>query len=66
MTIKPKKVKYIKPSLQGTGIIPRGAEGYVILFIEHPVTSKLLVDFPSYGKAIVPLGSLEILEEYDE
>ncbi|MEI7473693.1 MAG: hypothetical protein WCK67_02850 [bacterium] len=65
MEINPKRVRYVKPSLQGTGIIPVGAEGNVLLFIKHPVTSKLLVDFPSFEKAIVPLSSVEILEEHN-
>lgn len=60
-----KKVIYTKKSSQGSGPIPTGAEGSVILFSEHPVTTKLLVDFSHYGKAIVPLSSVNILEDTD-
>lgn len=60
---KPKKIIYIRNSSHGTGAIPLGAEGKVLLFVKHPVTTKLLVDFYSYGKAIVPLSSIKIIEE---
>ena len=58
-----KKVVYIKPSAYGTGSIPIGAEGNVLLFIENSITIKLLIDFLQYGKAIVPLSSIKIIEE---
>lgn len=60
---KLQKVIYNKPSALGTGKIPVGAEGSVLLFVEHPVTTKLLIDFHEYGKAIIPLSSLKIVEE---
>lgn len=63
MHSKPQKVVYVKPSRQGTGTIPIGAEGLVLLYIEHPVTVKLLVDFSPYGKAIVPLSSVKKIED---
>ena len=56
---KPEKVVYKKPSSQGPGSIPVGAEGKVLMYLEHPVTTKLLVDFAPYGKAIVPLSSVK-------
>jgi len=59
----PQKVIYIKLSAYGAGNIPLGSEGNVLLYVEHPVTTKLLVDFSVYGKAIVPLSSLKIVEE---
>lgn len=40
-----------------------GAEGIVLKYVKHPVTTKLLVDFMPYGKAIVPLGSVKPIEE---
>lgn len=58
-----KKVVYNKASSHGTGAIPLGAEGKVLLFVDHPVTKKLLVDFSPYGKAIVPMSSVKIIEE---
>ena len=61
MFCKNRKVKYIKPSSQGLGNIPVGAEGQVLLFVKHPVTVKLLVDFFDHGKAIVPLSSIETI-----
>ncbi len=57
------KVIYTKSSSQGKGPIPLGAEGRVLLFVEHPVTSKILADFSPYGKAIVPLSSVKAVEE---
>ena len=63
MPNKLKKVIYIKISSQGAGSIPLGAKGNVLKYVKHPVTTKLLVDFMSYGKAIVPLGSVKPLEE---
>ncbi|OGH99812.1 MAG: hypothetical protein A2287_07550 [Candidatus Melainabacteria bacterium RIFOXYA12_FULL_32_12] len=65
MPDKPQKVVYIKHSKQGLGSIPIGAEGDVLLFIKHPVTTKLLVNFHIYGKAIVPLSSVKRVEEED-
>ncbi|OGI00173.1 MAG: hypothetical protein A2Y25_00300 [Candidatus Melainabacteria bacterium GWF2_37_15] len=61
-----KKVVYTKSSSQGTGPIPLGAKGKVLLFVKHPVTTKLLVDFFRYGKAIVPLSSVTNIEEDDD
>ncbi len=58
-----KKVVYDKPSSQGIGNIPPGAEGKVLLSVDHPVTKKLLVDFSPYGRAIVPFSSVKVLEE---
>ena len=60
MVNKSKKVIYIKPSSHGTGSIPVGAEGKVLLYVEKTSTPKLLVDFFQYGKAIVPLSSVKI------
>ena len=56
-----KKVIYIKHSSHGQGSIPIGTEGKVLLYIENPITTKLLVDFDKYGKAIVPLSSVKLL-----
>jgi len=56
------KVIYCRPSLQGSSI-PKGAVGEVLAYLHHPVTSKLLVDFYSYGKFIVPAGSVKRVEE---
>lgn len=56
-----KKVIYNKQSSHGQGPIPIGAEGTVLLYIENPVTTKLLVDFHQYGKAIVPLSYVKFL-----
>lgn len=57
------EVVYIKPSLQGSGNIPEGAIGKVLIYCKHPITTKLLVDFYSYGKAVVPLSSVKRVEE---
>lgn len=58
-----KKVIYSKASSQGIGSIPIGTEGEVLLFVNHPLTKKLLVNFFPFGKAIVPLSSVKIIEE---
>jgi len=58
---KAQKAIYIKYSSHGAGVIPVGAEGNVLLYVEHPVTVKLLVDFSPYGMAIVPLSSVKII-----
>lgn len=63
MCSKPQKVVYIKHSFQGAGSIPIKAKGIVLLYVIHPITSKLLVDFFQYGKAIVPLSSVEEAED---
>lgn len=63
---QPKIVKYKKSSVMGVGKVPVNATGEVLLYVKHPVTTKLLVDFNPYGKAIVPLSSLEVIEEYHE
>lgn len=63
MQNKPEKVIYVKPSSHhGVGSIPPGTEGKVLLYVDHPATKKLLVDFSPYGKAIVPLSSVKIIE----
>lgn len=61
-----KEVIYNKSSSQGKGPIPIGAKGKVLLFVDHPVTKKLLVDFSPYGKAIVPLSSIKKVEEVND
>ncbi|MFH0703115.1 MAG: hypothetical protein V2B14_06230 [bacterium] len=59
MDNKLKKVIYTRSSTRGLDfIIPVGAEGKILIYCDHPVTTKLLVDFGSYGKAIVPLSSV--------
>jgi len=63
MENKLKKIIYTKSSSHGIGSIPLGAEGNVLLYVEHPLTTKLLVDFDSYGKAIVPLSSIKRVED---
>ena len=63
MHSKPQKMVYIKPSKQGIGNIPVGAEGKVLIYAQHPITTKLLVDFSPYGKAIVPLSSVKRVED---
>ena len=60
-----KKVIYNKTSSQGECSIPLGTEGRILKFVDHPVTKKLLVDFPPYGKVIVPLSSVKIIEKDD-
>jgi|GEM_PF-2314009 len=60
-----KKVIYKKPSSHGIGAVPVGAEGEVLLYVDHPVTKKLLVDFSPYGKVIVPMSSVKVIEEDD-
>ena len=65
MSDEPKKLIYIKHSKQGVGSIPIGTQGDVLLYVKHPVTTKLLVDFHSYGKAIIPLSSAKVVEEED-
>lgn len=60
---KNKKAVYIKYSSLGIGAIPLGAEGKILLYAEHRAVPKLLVDFSSFGKAIVPLNSVKIFEE---
>ena len=57
-----KKAFYVKGSSQGEGCVPLGAEGTILLCAEHPITVKCLAEFPPYGKAIVPLSSLKIVE----
>lgn len=63
MKNKLKKIIYSKASSHGIGSIPLGAEGNVLLYVQHPVTTKLLVDFGCYGKAIIPLSSVKRVEE---
>ena len=60
------KVIYTKTSSQGEGPVPVGAEGKVLLCAKHPLTTKLLVDFSPYGKAIVPLSSVKNIEDDDD
>ena len=60
---KHQKVIYSKTSSYGAGCIPLGAQGEVLIYTEHPLTSKLLVDFFQYGKAIVPVSSVKKLED---
>jgi len=60
-----KKVVYDKTSSHGAGAVPVGAEGKVLLFVDHPVTKKFLVDFSPYGKMIVPLSAVRVIEEED-
>lgn len=62
-TNKNQKAIYVKYSSHGAGPIPAGAEGKILLYVEHPITVKLLIDFSLYGKAIIPLSSLKIIEE---
>ena len=54
------KAIYVKYSSHGQGNIPLGAEGNILLYVDHPVTTKLLIDFGRYGKAIVPLSSVKL------
>ncbi len=63
MNSKVKKVIYKKTSSHGQGAIPLGASGDVLLYVDNPTTIKLLVDFKIYGKAIIPLSSVDIIEE---
>lgn len=62
----PQKVVYKKISSHGAGPVPPDAEGKVLLYVDHPVTVKLLVDFAPYGKAIVPLSSVRVIEKSDD
>jgi len=62
MLNKPVKVIYIKPSSLGVGPVSVNTRGKVLLFVKHPVTTKLLVDFEKSGKAIVPVSSVKIIE----
>lgn len=39
--------------------IPYGHNGKIIFDYKHNVTSKLLIDFKEYGKAIVPESAIE-------
>ena len=41
--------------------IPYGSEGKVLLFVRHPLTSKLLVDFGVWGKAVVPFSAIKVI-----
>ncbi|MDD3012095.1 MAG: hypothetical protein PHC34_00130 [Candidatus Gastranaerophilales bacterium] len=52
----------MKPSKIGMGSIPLYVEGIVLKYVNHPVTTKLLVDFSSGGRAIVPLSCIARLE----
>ena len=61
-----KKAIYTGNSSNGPGSIPLGAEGKILLFVKHQVTSKLLVDFSPYGKAIIPLSNVRIIEEEND
>ena len=57
------RVRYIKASKHhGTGDAPDGACGKIILVARESLTDKALVDFEKYGKAIIPLSCLEMLE----
>ncbi len=53
-------VIYSKLSSNGQGSIPLGAEGEVLVHYQHPITSKLLIDFYEYGKAIVPESYIKV------
>lgn len=59
---KNQKAFYVKYSSQGAGSIPPGAEGIILLCVNHPITVKCLAEFPPYGKVIVPLSNLKIVE----
>ncbi|HIZ28007.1 MAG TPA: hypothetical protein H9673_02305 [Candidatus Adamsella sp.] len=57
------RVRYTKASVyHGTGNVPVGACGNIILVARESLTDKALVDFEKYGKAIIPLSCLEMLE----
>lgn len=65
MSINPegKTVVYTKPSSNhGTGPVPVGAEGVVLMYSESPSSKKIVVDFGPYGKAVLPLSSVKVLE----
>lgn len=58
-----RRVRYTKVSVyHGTGNVPVGACGNIILVALDSLTDKALVDFEKYGKAIIPLSCLEMLE----
>jgi hypothetical protein len=46
----------------GVGSVPLYAEGIVLKYVNHPVTTKLLVEFSPGGKTIVPLSSIKELK----
>ena len=61
-----KKVIYTGNSSNGPGAIPLGAEGKILLFVKHQITPKLLVKFSPYGKAIIPLSNVKVIEEEND
>ncbi len=63
MNSKIKQVIYKKTSSHGQGAIPLGTKGTVLMYVDNPTTVKLLVNFEPYGKAIIPLSSVDIIEE---
>ncbi|MEW5819578.1 MAG: hypothetical protein AB1782_05255 [Cyanobacteriota bacterium] len=60
MENEPDYVKYIYKKYKNLSI-PYGTIGKVILFIKHPITNKLIVDFGKYGKAVVPSSAVELI-----
>ena len=61
MENKPHTVKYCYKKYKGLPI-PYGTNGKVLLFVKHPITSKLLVDFGAFGKAVVPFSAIEVID----
>ena len=58
-----RRVRYTKASVyHGTGNVPVGACGNIILVALESLTDKALVDLEKYGKAIIPHSCLEMLE----
>lgn len=63
MLLEGKEVLYIKASKHhGIGAIPLGSKGIVLKCVKSNNIVKLLVDFYDFGKVIVPLSSISLVE----
>lgn len=53
-------VKYIYKKYKNAPI-PYGTRGKILFRVSTPASTKLIVDFGQYGKAIVPLSAVKSL-----
>lgn len=53
-------VKYIYKKYNNMPV-PYGQNGIILIDYKHSITSKLLIDFGKYGKAIVPESAIKRL-----
>ncbi|MGD9581218.1 MAG: hypothetical protein AB7V50_07585 [Vampirovibrionia bacterium] len=52
--------KYIYKKYKDASI-PYGTVGEVVYRITNPKSTKLIMDFGQYGKAVVPLSAIELI-----